>query len=39
MEKNYDNVEMNIFVGLIKKEDGWYKMYSDGQKNYIFIKE
>lgn len=40
MEKNIDDVEVNFcFVGLIKKEDGWYKMYSDFNKNYKFVKE
>lgn len=33
-----DEFEDLIYVGLIMKEDGWYKMYSDGNKHYSFEK-
>lgn len=27
-----------FYVGMIMREDGWYDFFSDGNKNYIFIK-
>lgn len=37
MEKDFE-VKEEFFcqVGLIKKEDGWYRFYCDGEKNYRF---
>ena len=27
-------MEEKIYCGLIMQNDGWYKLYSDGNKNY-----
>lgn len=31
-------MQEKIYVSLIMREDGWYKLYSDGNKNYTFEK-
>lgn len=39
MENKEENSSVEkIYVGLIMREDGWYKFYSDGNKHYTFEK-
>ena len=38
MEQEKNNNEELIYVGLIMKEDGWYKWFTDGNKHYTFEK-
>jgi hypothetical protein len=38
-KKDIETVEeTKIYVGLIYREDGWYKFFTDGNKNYTFEK-
>ena len=40
MEKDFEVKQENFYrIGLIKKEDGWYHFYCDGQNHYKIEKE
>ena len=33
-----EELEKLFYIGPYLRKDGWYKLYSDGKKNYTLIK-